>query len=45
MALLDLRGGFLYEHKPSLFPGGEITPTEMALWELYYSEKVKRQKR
>lgn len=39
MALLDLRGGYLYQHKPSLLPGGEITGTEMALWELYYQDK------
>ena len=42
MALLDLRGGYLYQHKPSLFPGGEITPTEIALWDLYYGDKNKR---
>lgn len=42
MALLDLRGGYLYEHKKSLFPGGEITGTEMLLWELYYQDKNKR---
>ncbi len=43
MALLDLRGGYLYQHKQSLFPGGEITGTELVLWELYYHEKNKRQ--
>jgi hypothetical protein len=42
MALLDLRGGFLYEHKRSLFPEGEITGTEILLWELYYMDKEKR---
>lgn len=45
MALLDLRGGFLYQHKPSLFPDGEITEIEMALWELYYHEKNQRIKK
>jgi hypothetical protein len=39
MALLDLRGGFLYQHKPSLFPEGELTDTETLLWELYYKDK------
>jgi hypothetical protein len=42
MALLDLRGGYLYQHKQSLFPGGEITGTELVLWELYYHDKNKR---
>jgi len=44
MALLDLRGGYLYQHKPSLFPSGEITQVELALWEMYYGEKSKRHK-
>ena len=39
MCLLDLKGGYLYEHKRSLFPEGEITGTELVLWELYYHEK------
>ena len=41
MALLDLRGQgtFLYEVKPSLFPEGELTGTEVALWEIYYTYK------
>jgi len=43
MALLELRGGYLYEHKQSLFPCGEITGTELVLWELYYHDKNKRQ--
>ena len=42
MALLDLKGGFLYQHKPSLFPEGEITGTEMMLWELYYYERNRK---
>lgn len=44
MALLDLRGGFLYEHKPSLFPENEISGTELLLWELYYQQKEARRK-
>lgn len=44
MALLDLRGGYLYQHKASLFPSGEITGTEQLLWELYYTEKNARNK-
>jgi hypothetical protein len=40
MRLLDMRGGgFLFEACPSLFPEGELTETEVVLWELYYSEK------
>lgn len=39
MSLLDARGGYLYEHKPSLFPEGEITDTELILWGMYYERK------
>jgi len=39
MCLLELRGGYLYQHKPSLFPEGEITGTELLLWELHYRER------
>jgi len=42
MALLDLRGGYLYQHRPSLFPAGELTGTEALLWELYYQDKNER---
>lgn len=42
MALLDLRGGYLYQHKPSLIPEGELTETEMLLWEMYYHDKNDR---
>ena len=42
MSLLDLRGGFLYQHKQSLFPEGEVTGTELLLWEMYYREKEAR---
>lgn len=43
MTLLDVRGGYLYEHKPSLFPEGEISGCELLLWEMYYYEKAQRQ--
>lgn len=45
MALLELRGGYLYEHKRSLFPEGEVTETELLLWEWHYHEKNQRAKK
>jgi len=42
MALLDMQGQFLFQVKPSLFPQGELTGTEVLLWELYYQEKNNR---
>lgn len=43
MSLLDLRGGFLSDARPDLFPeGAGITETELSLWELYYADKNQR---
>jgi len=39
MALCEARNQFLFQVKPSLFPEGEITTTELILWEKYYLEK------
>lgn len=39
MTLLDLRGGYLYQHRSSDFPAGELTEDELLLWELYYRDK------
>lgn len=46
MALLDLQGAgrFLFDVLPSEFPGGQLTETEVLLWELYYKEKAERLK-
>jgi len=45
MVICDLHKKLLYESCPSLFPEGELTETEMILWELYYEEKnAKREK-
>lgn len=45
MFLLDLRGGYLYQHKPSEFPAGEISQTELQLWDYYYQQKKSSTKR
>ncbi len=39
MGLLDKRGAFIYQVRPSLFPEGELTATEMLLWNWFYEEK------
>lgn len=41
LALLHLRGGFLYEHRPDLFPEGYLTTDETALWCRFYDERNK----
>lgn len=37
--LLGLRGGYLYEHRPDVFPEGYLTSMEIALWARYFDEK------
>jgi len=36
--LLHVRGGYLYEHRPDIFPEGVLTQTEIALWDRHYQE-------
>jgi len=43
--MCDLRGKFLFEVCPSLFPEGELTSTEVMLWEVFYIEKNSRDKK
>jgi hypothetical protein len=38
MRLLDKRGGYLYQHRPDLFPQGFMTDEEQALWVAYYKQ-------
>ena len=39
MQLSEMRGGFLYQHRPDLFPQGFLTPDEIQVWSLYYASK------
>ena len=38
MTMCRFQKRFLFEAMPSEFPEGELTDTEMALWDLYLSE-------
>lgn len=42
MQLCELRGGFLYQHRPDLFPQGFLTQQEILLWAEYYERKGSR---
>jgi hypothetical protein len=46
MRLLELRGGYLHQHRPDIVPQGFITDDELALWSAYFEmrdrEKVNR---
>jgi hypothetical protein len=34
-----MRGRFLYEIRPDVFPEGWLTDVELTLWGLYYEER------
>jgi hypothetical protein len=40
MKLLEMRGGFLHEHRPDVIPQGFVTDEELALWTAYYERKA-----
>lgn len=39
MALLEQRGGYLYQHRPDVISQGFLTNEELALWEAYYERR------
>lgn len=43
--MAESRGRFLYEIRPDIFPYDHLTRDEMRLWELYYEDKERKQKR
>jgi hypothetical protein len=43
MALIHLNGGgFLYQHRPDLFPEGYLTRVELVLWGLFFEDKNRK---
>ena len=43
MRLLDVRGGYLYEHRPDIMPYGMRSADELCLWSAYYDRKASEQ--
>lgn len=39
MAMIDKRGGFLYQHRPDIFPFDHVTEEETALWAAFYERR------
>jgi hypothetical protein len=37
--MLDMRGGFLYQHRPDLMPHGMLTNEEVSLWAVYHERR------
>jgi hypothetical protein len=40
-----MRGRFLFEIRPDVFPEGWLTDVELKLWGLYYEERNRRKAR
>lgn len=40
MRLIDVRGGFLYQHRPDVIPQGFVTDEEIAFWSVYYERRA-----
>ena len=36
MQVLDMRGGFLHQHRPDVIPQGFLTDEELSLWAAYF---------
>lgn len=39
MRLLEMRGGYLYQHRPDIVPQGFVTDEELALWTAYLEQR------
>ena len=40
MRVIDMRGGYLYQHRPDVIPQGFVTDEEIAFWAVYYERKA-----
>jgi hypothetical protein len=45
MQLLELRGGYLYQHRPDIIPSGYLCNEEIMLWAAYYEQRKKEAKK
>lgn len=44
MAMMEKRGGFLYEHRPDIIPQGFVTEEEQSLWAAFYQMRAQEDK-
>jgi len=42
MRVLDMRGGYLYQHRPDIIPHGYLCDEEIALWVAFNEIKAER---
>lgn len=42
MQVIDMRGGYLYQHRPDIIPQGFLSDEELALWVAFNQIKAER---
>jgi hypothetical protein len=41
--MLEMRGGYLYQHRPDVIPQGRLTDEEVCLWAAFRSRRDKEE--
>jgi hypothetical protein len=44
MQVLEMRGGYLYQHRPDVMPHGYLTDEEVSLWAAYWERRGNEQR-
>jgi hypothetical protein len=39
MQVIEMRGGYLYQHRPDVITQGFVTDEEIALWAAYWEQR------
>lgn len=45
MQVIEMRGGYLYQHRPDVIPQGFLTDEELTLWAAYWERRNAEAKR
>jgi hypothetical protein len=44
MRLIEMRGGYLYQHRPDIIQADHLVDEELALWALFYERRAREMK-
>lgn len=44
MQVIEMRGGYLYQHRPDIMPHGYLCDEELALWAAFQELRAERAK-
>lgn len=42
MQVIEMRGGYLYQHRPDIVPNGYLCDEELALWAAFHELRAER---